>query len=376
MNKHFAQYFDVFPHNIFLFSKGRVALYTLLKSLGIGQGDEVIMSGYTCVMVPSAPIYLGATCRYIDIDPNTYNLNPELLDRAYTAQTKALIVQHTYGIAQDMEPIMKWAASKGIPIIEDCCHAFGSKNRGRLCGTFGVGAFFSGQWNKPFSTGLGGMLLVNDESLVPAVNRLYTNAIKPGKKEERLLSLQIKAYRTFVTPRTTAAITIAYRMLTRLGLVRGSSSNEEFAGIMPRDYFKKMANCQIKEGERNLQGIDALVGNRKKITEFYTNNLPCIGLKPLKENPFSDDVILRYPVRVENKSEILKKALQKGVEVGSWFEIPLHPEGVNMEYFGYKQGMCPESEKACSEVINLPTHRRITLSEADRVLSFVKKYRV
>jgi dTDP-4-amino-4,6-dideoxygalactose transaminase len=81
-------------------------------------------------------------------------------------------------------------------------------------------------------------------------------------------------------------------------------------------------------------------------------------------------------VRVANKKELLDKALKKGGEIGSWFEIPLHPEGTDMAKFGYTSGMCPESERACREVVNLPTHSKITAKEMERIVEFLKKYAV
>ncbi|MFH0922130.1 MAG: DegT/DnrJ/EryC1/StrS family aminotransferase [Fibrobacterota bacterium] len=358
----------------FVFSKGRVGLYTLLKAMGVGVGDEVIVSGYTCVMVPSAPRFLGATCRYVDIDPVTYNLNPALLDAHLTPKTRALIIQHTYGIAQNMGPVLDWTGRNNIPIIEDCCHAFGSRWNGKLCGNFGVGTFFSGQWNKPFSTGLGGMLLVNDAKLLPEVERLYQAALSPSLTQEIRLWLQIKAYNMFVTPHTNALMMRLYRLMSGLGLAAGSSTNEEFEGEMPRNYFQRMAKVQIREGEKNILGIHALMAHRKEISALYKRELPGLGFRVIKEDPQVENVILRYPVRVVNKDELLKKAASKGIELGSWFEIPLHPAGIDMARFGYRQGMCPESEKACREVVNLPTHGKVTPEIAEKTLEFMKRY--
>lgn len=373
LNKRLASLFQADAERITLWSKGRVGLYALLKALGVCSGDEIIVTGYTCVMVPSAPFFLGAVCRYVDIDPGTYNLNPALLDSAVSDRTRAIIVQHTYGIAQDMEPVLQWASKRGLPVIEDCCHAVGSRYRGKLCGTFGAGAFFSGQWNKPFSTGLGGMLVVNDQKLLNGVRSLYQTAANPSAIEDLRIRGQILAYRALVNPRTVMAITRFYRFLSGLGLAIGSSSSQELAGDMPRDYFKRMAPSQEKEGEGNLADISGLLEHRKMISALYSRRLPALGFGALKENRDSENVLLRYPVRVANKQEVLKEALRKGVEIGSWFEIPLHPFGTDMAKFGYQTGMCPHSEQACTEVVNLPTHAKISESEVSRILEFLKR---
>lgn len=130
------------------------------------------MPGYTCLVVPSAVQFAGLKPAYLDIDPATYNLDPQRLAAAASDDVAALIVQHTYGIPCPMVEIQRWADSRGIPLIEDCCHTFGTRIDGRLCGSFGAFAFMSGQWSKPFSTGLGGILLVNDPALAARVERL------------------------------------------------------------------------------------------------------------------------------------------------------------------------------------------------------------
>jgi len=374
MQNMFAHFFKAPPNAVFLFAKGRVGLYAVLQALGLGQGDEIIVPGYTCMVVPSAARFLKLRCHYVDIDPNTYNINPALLDACLSPATKAVIVQHTYGIPADMDLIMQWAEKNNLAVIEDCCHAFGSQYRGRLCGTFGTAAFFSGQWNKPFSTGLGGMLLLNDHSLLPALQTIYNKTGAISFAENLRLTLQIAAYNTCVTPRTNAIITRAYRLLSRLGIAAGSSTNEELAGTMPPGYLKKMADVQMREGAKNLLQIDEDIAARKKNTARYTSLLYNTPFKALENCNEQDCLLLRYPVRVANKQECLRQAARDQLEIGSWFEVPLHPEGTDMAAFDYRQGMCPEGEKACREVINLPTHKKIDDREIERVMHFLHTY--
>lgn len=374
MKELFASFFSTQSKNIFLFSKGRVGLYAVLKALNIKEGDEIIIPGYTCMVVPSAASFLNIKCRYADINPETYNINPSELDKHLTESTKALIVQHTYGIPADMNPVLQWADKNNISVIEDCCHAFGSRYKGRLCGTFGMASFFSGQWNKPFSSGLGGILLVNEKSLLQNLNSIYDQAVGVSFLENMRLKAQIIAYNSVVTPRTNVLVTDLYRFLSKVGITAGSSSNQELAGKIPPGYLKKMAPCQIREGQKNLRGIQKTLNARKQNTEIYTKALVNLGYQSIKHDPNSDCVILRYPVHVANKKEVLRLAARNRLEIGSWFETPLHPEGTDMGAFGYYEGMCPESDKASREVINLPTHDKITLKEIHRIIEFLKKH--
>jgi len=357
----------------FLLAKGRTALYAGLRGLDLRPGSKVLMPGYTCMVVPAAVRFAGLEPVYIDIDRRSYNMNPDLLDQVYSSDVSAVIVQHTYGIPCDMTTIKAWADSKGVVVIEDCCHTFGTRFDGQLCGTFGSFAFFSGQWNKFFSTGLGGMLLVNDAGLVDRVSStIQDEATSPRRFRNLLLRSQILAFERLVTPRTIGWVTEFYRVLTKYGLVIGSSSQEELAGTIPEGYFTKMATCQINKGLREMARIDQNIEHRKLCTASYSRRLPELGFASVVG--LKDDVpLLRYPVRVANKSEVLRQAKAARVEIGSWFEVPLHPEGTRMEDLGYRPGICPEGELASKQVINLPTHLKVNELTVERTLEFLSR---
>ncbi len=359
----------------FLLAKGRVGLYLGLKALNPSPGAKVVMPGYTCMVVPSAVQFAGLEPLYVDIDPETYNINPRLIDSAGTNRPAALIVQHTYGIPCEMDALGGWAESRGIPIIEDCCHSFGSRFNGRLCGTFGSFAFMSGQWNKPFSTGLGGILLVNDDALAErAADILKREARRPSRMKSLLLAAQILAHRWLVRPQTAAVMTSVYRAMTKLGLVAGSSSNKELRGAMPDGYLSTMAPCQIRKGVREMARIEKNIAHRIELTRYYHRELPRLGFAPLSANVPEGLPLVRYPMRVANKQEVLAKAKTQCVEIGSWFETPLHPEGTRMEDFGYREGMCPEGDRASQEVVNLPTHLKVDRATAAKTLDFLKRF--
>lgn len=358
-----------------LLAKGRVGLYVGLKAMGLPRGGKVLMPGYTCMVVPSAVQFAGLEPAYVDINPETYNIDPRLLDKVADVASSALIVQHTYGIPCDMAAIGAWAEAGRVPVIEDCCHSFGSRFEGRLCGTFGEFAFMSGQWNKPFSTGLGGFLLVNDDALAEhAAEIIEKESRRPGPLKNLLLAAQIIAYQWLVRPETTAALMGVYRAMGKLGLVVGSSSNKELRGSMPAGYLTTMAPCQVRKGLREMARIESNIAHRIELTRYYQRELPNIGFSALSAKVPEGLPLLRYPVRVANKQEILAKAKKHRVEIGSWFEVPLHPEGTRMEEFGYREGMCPEADRASREVVNLPTHLKVDESTAEKTLDFLKTY--
>jgi dTDP-4-amino-4,6-dideoxygalactose transaminase len=254
----------------FSFWKGRVALYAILKGMEIGTGDEVVLPGYTCVMNVNPIKYLGARPIYVDIEPTTFNIDVVLLPEQITPRTKAIIAQHTYGYPCDMDAIMKVADKNGIPVIEDCCLALGSKYKGKTVGTFGKAAYFSFQWNKPYTTGLGGMVLANDPSLAERIESLRAReSCNPSKREVLMLTAQLAAYRMFVYPRTTALAQRLFRYLTRKGAVVGSSSTAEFEPRLAPDFFKAMSAVQARSGLRQLRRIEHNIAHRREKWRRY-----------------------------------------------------------------------------------------------------------
>jgi dTDP-4-amino-4,6-dideoxygalactose transaminase len=295
------------------------------------------------------------------------------VERKITARTKAILVQHTYGFPAPIEEIRRIADARGIAVIEDCCHTFGGKLSGKMLGTFGAAAFFSGQWNKPFSTGLGGLALVQDEGLARKVRAEQARYPLPGAKSAFMLASQILVYELFIYPRSTAMATEAFRWLTKRGIVVGSSSNAEFDRVIPENYALRPARVQCELAEREIARIDANMRHRVAVTRMYNEALPGMGYAIPKLSTGADVVTIRYPLRVANKDEAIAKAASYGVEIGSWFEVPLHPAETNMRSFGYEDGCCPAAERVCREVINLPTHRRMSESAARQTLEFVRK---
>jgi len=225
--------------NVFLASKGRVGLYGLLKAMNIGKGDEVILPAYTCVVVPNAIIYLGATPIYVDILPETYNIDYSKIQENISGKTKLIIAQNTYGLSSELDEINAIAEQNGIEVIEDCTHGFGGRYKGVLNGRHVKAAFYSTQWNKMFSTGVGGIIVVNDPVLAKKMD-VFENTLVPASRSERLMlqcQLILKdllGYSRFYW----GAINL-YRYLSQNNIIAGSSAGEEIVSTeMPKNYLK------------------------------------------------------------------------------------------------------------------------------------------
>ena len=354
------------------FWKGRVALYAILRALGVGKGDEVILPGYTCVMDVNPILYVGARPVYVDIEPVTYNLDVRQLEAALSPRTRVILAQHTYGYPCEMTPILEMASRRGVTVVEDCCLALGGTYRGRRLGTFGAAAYFSFQWNKPFTTGIGGMMTTSDDALAARLRTVCDAELAPPSgKAALMLAAQRMVYRALIYPRTTAFAAAAFRWLSRRGAVVGSSSTEEFCPTMPPGFFAGMSAGQARAGLRQLARVEANLAHRRRMARLYDDLLRQAGWPVAEIPPHMDPVLVRYPVRVSDKTRAVAEAPGRGVEIGTWFECPLHPIETPLEPYGYRPGQCPVAEQACREVVNLPTHPRANEATARRSVEFV-----
>src|ERR1700736_4776021 len=176
--------------NTFYFYRGRVALYALLRAMNILPGDEILIPGFTCIAVPSPILGMRARPVYVDIDPRTYNIDPVELARKVTSRSKVIVAQNTFGIPCDMDPIMARAQRHGLSVIEDTCHVWGSRYKGKDLGSIGIAAFYSYDPGKPFIIGMGGAATVNSEQLRVKMRNLDKSFKKPKAVETAKLHIQ------------------------------------------------------------------------------------------------------------------------------------------------------------------------------------------
>lgn len=159
-------------------SSGTAALHVALAALDIGEGDEVILPNFTMVACLDAILYTGATPVFVDVDPETFCLDPKEVATHITARTKAIMPVHIYGHACDMDAILQ----HGIPVIEDAAEAHGGTYKGKRCGSLGNMSCFSFYGNKILTTGEGGAVLTNDDALAARVRSLKDLAHDPAKR--------------------------------------------------------------------------------------------------------------------------------------------------------------------------------------------------
>ena len=340
----------------FLYWKGRVALYAILRAMGVGPGDEVVLPGFTCVVVPNAILYLGAKPVYVDVRRETCNVSVAAVRDAITERTKVILCQNTYGLSAEVEDLVALARQRGIYTVEDCAHGFGGTYKGRPNGSYCDAAFFSTQWNKPFSTGLGGFAVVNNPELAPAMEALEAEKARPSFRETQMLRLLLLTRKHLVNDFTYWPLVAAYRWLSKRNLVLGSSQGEELSGpVMPRGYFKGMSRLQAAVGLRALDGLDEALTLRRRNAEVYTQFLESRGKNHVSRGLFEDHGFLKYPLLVRSRPELMEAAADAHVSLGDWFVSPLHPVECDWGRWGLDESACPVAAGLARSVVNLPT---------------------
>lgn len=299
-----AEYLGV-KHAIGL-NSGTDALYIALRALGIGPGDEVITTPFTFFATAEAISHVGATPVFVDIEEDTFNINPDLIEQAITARTKAIIPVHLFGRPCDMDRIMAIANRHGLKVVEDCAQSFGATWQGvktGSIGTFGCYSFFP---TKNLSTfGDGGLLTTDDDGLAAEVRMLRAHGSRKKYHNE----------------------SIGY-----------NSRLDELHGALLR----------VK-----LSFLDQWNSLRRRVAEQYRENLQFQTGIVL---PASCDghVFHQYTIRVlGGKRDLLQEKLKQfGVQTMVYYPIPVHRLPV------YLNGKCntylPVSEKISDEVLSLP----------------------
>ncbi len=362
----------VSPSRVSLFAKGRVALYAILKALDIGPGDEVILPAFTCVAVPNAILYSGARPIYVDIDPLTYTIDTAAAEAAITPRTRAILAQNTFGLSSDLDALGAIAARTDVQIIDDCTHGLGGQYHGRPNGSIAPASFFSTQWSKTISTGLGGFAIARDDALAVRLRELEETAAEPTTMSVALLRVLLFGLEHGghgVVFRNGRAL---YRRLSRIGVVPSSSSRDELEGVtMPKGFMARLSPSQARSGVARIGHLAGQVRRRRAIAERYSGWLSGHGLTAAAEPAGFVHAYLRYPLRVSDRPDFVSAAGRAGVDLGDWFVSPIHPVVGDFERWQYHPGSAPIADRTCLEIVNLPTNPSMSDRDVERVIAFL-----
>ncbi len=359
----------------FAFGAGRVALAAILEALAVRPGDEIIVPGYTCVAVPNPIIFRGAVPIYADIAFGTLNLDPVDVARKITHRTRAILVQHTYGLPAPLQPFRTLVAGRAICIIEDCTHALGAEYEGTRVGSKGDAAFFSSEQSKMVSTGSGGVAFTRNSSLYEPLARFGDQCLTASRAETRRMLGYIAFLAAGQGPLSSGIGSRFEYYLTRLGLLTGPiTSDEELACRRPERFLTRLPAGQARVGLSQLRRLRTNLDRRREIAAIYARAFEGTGVRCYSPLPDCVPSWVRFPVWVDNKMEFSEFMRRRGVQVGVWFTAPVHPLGVDLAAARYGPGSCPQAEDAVAHVANLPCHPRMNLADASRVAELMLAY--
>lgn len=333
--------------DVFLYRKGRFGLYVILKSIGIEQDDEVILSAYTCSAVIDTIIALGAKPVYSDIRNDTYTLDLCHAKKLISPKTKVIISQNTFGISCDVSAIDLWAKSNHIFHIEDCAHGFGgtyhNSPNGRICDA----AFYSTHVSKPFSTGIGGFIVVNNADLLKSI-RCLNNSIKSAPITDGILLPVLYYWRNKPILRHCSAIVWRMRQLVM------NSLKEPKDSLRHRQCIAQASTTQIRYGLNNIRHLQSIIDNRRVCAHYYSTffreHSKIFVPDSLKEN----HLFLYYPILVKNKQKVLNMAKEYGIEANGLFRIKQNPIALCIDY-----QTLPVTVFTSAHLVNLPTDKHI-----------------
>ncbi|MEM1132713.1 MAG: DegT/DnrJ/EryC1/StrS family aminotransferase [Pseudomonadota bacterium] len=341
------------------FARGRVALAVILRALDVREGDEVIIQAFTCIAVPEAIMAIGAKPIYADIEPDGFNIDPAAVESAITDRTRAIVIQHTFGLLADMAPITDIATRHKLPLIEDCCHSFLSKFRGEYVGTIGTAAFYSYEWGKPLICGVGGSAYTGDDKLAKAIANIRSEFAESSVLQDMQLALQYRVFSILYQPALFWWLRDTFRLLSRFKLAKGNYSPLSANDVSP-DFSMRMARTSQKILDRKFAYIHEYAARSREITASYSeriNSKQVTHPQPLAD---TEAVYARYPLRVVDKDALLDKARTARLEMANWYVSPIHPlEKSEWEKASYTPGQCPNAEQRCREIVSLPVNNKV-----------------
>jgi dTDP-4-amino-4,6-dideoxygalactose transaminase len=313
-------------------SSGTDALLLALMALKVGPGDEVITTPYTFFATAGVVVRLGARPVFVDIDPDTYNIDCIALAQKVTPKTKAIIPVHLYGRTAEMEAINAVAARHGIAVIEDACQAIGAECRRRKAGGLGTVAAFSFFPTKNLGGfGDGGMITTNDPSIAERIRILRVHGMEP------------KYYHSSV-------------------------------GIMGRLDALQAAVLRVK-----LQYLESWTAGRQANARCYGSLFEARGLTgwvTVPREPTSGrHVFNQYVIRVPSahRDTLRKHLQQRGIGTEIYYPLPLHLQEC-FATLGYRQGDFPHAERASAETIALPVYSEMTPGQQLHVVNSIAEY--
>ena len=370
----FARRGGVPPAHAVAASYGRMAFYYILKALDLPAGSEIIFPALTFWVVPELARVAGFKVAFADVDPRTFTIDPEALERAITPDTRAIVPTHLYGLPCDMDAIMATARRHNLRVIEDCAHALGATFDGRPVGTFGDAGFFSFQTLKPLNCYGGGLALVKDAAVADRVRRLAEAEPWPDRKRVENRLLIGKAQRIFIRP---DVFTISAFPILWVSSLIGANPDvylwEEIRSLspLPEAYPERFPNVQAAIGLAALEHLDTWTSQTQRHARVMDQALSALpGVTVPSVPPKRTHVYYQYCVYGPKRDELVVRCVRRGVDIET-----LHVDVCSdMDLFAgsrVEPAGAPGAERA-ADAMQVPVYSTLTDAQAARVARVVR----
>ena len=312
-------------------ASGTDALILAMMAAGIGHGDEVITSAFSFVATAGSIALVGAKPVFVDIDPETFNINAEGIESAITPQTRAILPVHLFGLPADMDPIRRLAKQKNLVVIEDAAQAIGARYRDQHVGTIGSFGCFSFFPSKNLGgAGDGGLITTQDGALAERLRRLRVHGSR-------------KKY------------------------------HHEILGTNSRLDALQAAILRVK-----LKHLDSWTQKRQGRADRYRGLFTAAGLQSFVAAPpspvnYFHHVYNQFTIRCQDRDTLREFMKHSGIPTEIYYPIPLHLQPA-FSYLGLSQGQFPEAERACQEVLALPVYSELEDSHQDSVVGAIAEF--
>lgn len=335
---------------------GTDALIIALKALGIGRGDEVITTPFTFFATAESISFVGATPVFVDVDINTFNIDPAKIEEKITDKTKAIMPVHIFGQPCDMDEINEIAKKHNLKVIEDACQAIGSEYKGKKAGSLSDIACFSFFPTKNLGcAGDGGMIVTNDDNLATVCRALRAHGSgADGQKAFNIINnIKEDAVEDNGTDNT------IYNPLKYYNYLIGQNS--------------RLDELQAAILRVKLRNLDKWNDARRKHARFYSEQLKDTNLAAPFEADNVKHVYHLYILQSDDRSKMVNYLKENGIATGVYYPIPLHLQKAYQD-LGYKEGDLPNAEYLSHRTFAIPMFAELTDEEKEYIVDTIKKF--
>ncbi len=356
-----------FKGDVHLFGSGRESLLAILKSLKFGKDEEVIIQGYTCMVVPNAIIAAGMQPVYADINPDTLNMDLTEVERLITPKTRAVMCQHTFGIPAFVKDLRALCDRHSLILIEDCAHIMPDDKGPEEIGKYGDVVFFSFGRDKAISGVAGGAVVCRVKEICTDLKRLKEDAVSFSMIRIKLL-LQYPILYSIAKP--IYGMGLGKGLLAFAGKVRllvPILTKREKAGQM-NPQFHHMPNACAILALAQLQKLRQINDHRRMLTKLYFDEGTARGW-PLLLGVTPDLPLQKFPLFTRGAEKIRRRLKQQNILLhDGWTGCVICPSWADCEAVGYHDGDDPKADLAGQQILTLPTHPDTSLAQAKKLI--------